>query len=45
MFVAGCHDAEVLRQSAFPKDERDSAQTRRSAQTVRSVPLTESQTA
>ena len=26
MFVAGCHDAEVLRQSAFPKNERVSAQ-------------------
>ena len=26
MFVAGCQDAEVLRQSAFPKNERVSAQ-------------------
>ena len=26
MFVAGCHDADVLRQSAFPKNERASAQ-------------------
>ena len=26
VFVAGCHDAEVLRQSAFPKNKRVSAQ-------------------
>ena len=26
VFVAGCHDAEVLRQSALPKNERVSAQ-------------------
>ena len=35
---------EVLRSFDFPKNERDSAQTRHSAQAVRSIPLTESRT-